>query len=125
VNQAPDPQARYERHFLQPHGQGGLAHPTHAATASDPACGDELSLELAVDAGVIEDARFRVRGCSGAIAVGSALATLLPGRPARLDALRREDLEAELGALPSSKRHVLRLGLRVLEAALQGSSSMT
>ena len=116
---------RYRAHFLTPRRQGGLDAPTHAGAATDPTCGDELMLELRVVAGRIEEAAFRVRGCSGAVAVGSALASLLPGRPAREDALGRADLEAELGAVPASKRHVLRLAVRVLAAALQGSSSIT
>ena len=115
----------FEQHFLHPQGQGSLADATHAATATDPACGDELALDLRVADGVIEAARFRVRGCSGAIAAGSALVTLLPGRPARPDALTREALDAELGGVPASKRHVLRLAARVLAQALQGSSSIT
>lgn len=115
----------FERHFLDPHGHGGLEDATHAATAEDPACGDELSLDLRVVDGIIDAARFRARGCSGAVAVGSALATLLPGRPARADALARDALEAELGGVPANKRHVLRLALRTFEAAIQGSSSIT
>ena len=120
-----DDRSPFERHFLEPHGQGALEDATHGATATDPACGDELTLDLRVAEGVIEAARFRVRGCSGAIAVGSALATLLPGRPARADAVDRAALEAELGGLPASKRHVLRLAQRTLGAALQGNSSIT
>ena len=120
-----DERTPYERHFLEPRGHGGLEDATHAATAGDPACGDELSLDLRVVDGTIRDVRFRARGCSGAIAVGSALATLLPGLPARADAIDREALDAELGGVPQAKRHVLRLGLRTLAAALQGSSSIT
>ena len=115
-------QGPFERHFLHPHGQGALDDATHEATVTDPACGDELSLDLRVAAGAIEAARFRVRGCSGAIAAGSALVTLLPGRPARAGALTREELDAELGGVPAGKAHVLRLALRALAAALQNSS---
>ncbi len=114
----------YERHFLHPQGQGALEDATHAATGTDPACGDELALDLRVADGRIEAARFRVRGCSGAIAAGSALATLLPGRPAVATAVTRDDLVAELGGVPDGKQHVLRLATRVLAAALQNSSMM-
>lgn len=116
------PRTPYERHFLEPQGQGGLDDATHGATVTDPACGDELTLELRVVGAVIEAARFRVRGCSGAIAAGSALVTLLPGRAARPHAVSREDVARELGAVPAGKRHVLRLAVSALEAALQNSS---
>ena len=115
----------YLRHFRDPQGQGSLPEATHSATVTDPACGDELTLDLEVEAGSIRAARFRVRGCSGAIAVGSALATLLPGRTAAATAVTRDELDAELGGVARAKRHALRLGLHALTAALQGSSSRT
>lgn len=115
----------YLRHFRAPQGQGSLPAATHRATVTDPACGDELTLDLEIKAGRVMAARFRVRGCSGAIAVGSALATLLPGRKAETRALAREDLEEELGGVPPAKRHVLRLATNAFAAALQGSNSST
>lgn len=117
------PHARFLDHFQHPRGQGSLPHATHAARVSDPACGDELELDLVVRAGVVEEARFRVRGCTAAIAAGSALATLLPGREAHAGSVTRAELEAELGEVPPTKRHALRLVDRALAAALQSSST--
>jgi len=115
----------YLRHFREPTGQGSLAGATHTATVTDPVCGDELSLDLVVRDARVVDARFRVRGCSGAIAAGSALVTLLPGRPACPGAVTRHELEAELGGVAGAKRHALRLATQALEAAVQDSSSST
>ena len=81
--------------------------------------GDRLSLDLCVAGGVVRDARFRVLGCPGSIAVGSALTTLLVGRPARADAVPAADLEQEVGGVPPAKRHALRLAAEVLAAALR------
>ncbi len=106
-------------HFHNPRGQGGLADATHSARLEDPACGDELTLDLKIASGRILDARFRARGCMGAIAVGSALADLLPGRRAQPEAITRAELETVLGEVPTAKRHALRLGLRVFGAALR------
>lgn len=105
-------------HFQHPHGQGALEDATHHGAAEDAACGDRLALDLEVREGTVRDARFRVAGCAGAIAVGSALVTLLPGRPAAVTAVTREDLERELGEVPRAKRHALRLGVAALAAAL-------
>lgn len=105
-------------HFRNPRGQGSLEAPSHSALASDPACGDELALDLHVSGGVVQAARFRVRGCAGAIAVGSALVSLLPGRSAQPDSVTREELERVLGGVPATKRHALRLALNTLRAAL-------
>jgi len=105
-------------HFRDPRGQGSLEAPSHTAMTSDPACGDELALDLHVSGGMVQAARFRVRGCAGAIAVGSALVSLLPGRRAHPEAVTREELEQVLGGVPATKRHALRLALNTLRAAL-------
>ncbi len=120
----------YLRHFRDPQGQGSLPDATHSATVTDPACGDELSLDVTVEDGRIAAARFRVRGCSGAIAAGSALVTLLPGRPARPATVTRSDVDGELGGVARAKRHVLRLATNALASALRspvqdGHSSTT
>lgn len=110
-------------HLTRPRNQGTLAAPTHRATAEDGVCGDRLALDLVVAHGVVVEARFRVQGCPGAIAVGSALASLLAGRPARPDAVAAADLEAELGGVPPAKRHALRLAADVFAAALRGGTT--
>ena len=111
---------RFLDHLARPRGQGTLDGATHRGEAEDPACGDRLSLDLRVEGGVVRETRFRVLGCPGAIAAGSALATLLPGRPASAGAVPAADLEAELGGVPSAKRHALSLAAAALGAALRG-----
>ena len=108
-------------HFQRPRGQGALDRPTHRGEGQDPACGDRLWLDLRVEGGIVAEARYRVQGCAGAIAVGSALLTLLPGRPASPRAVSPAEIEALLGAVPRAKRHALGLALRTLEAALRGA----
>lgn len=110
--------AAYLDHFEHPRNQGTLDDATHRGQGEDPACGDRLWLDLRVRDGVIAAARFRVQGCSGSVAAGSALAALLEGRPARADAVTRSEIDDVLGGIPASKRHALRLAERVLAAAL-------
>jgi NifU-like protein involved in Fe-S cluster formation len=114
--------ARFLEHLLRPRLQGSLEAPTHRGTAEDPVCGDRLTLDLHVDRGVVRDARFRVLGCPGSIAVGSAMATLLVGRPAAAGAVPAADLETEVGGVPAAKRHALRLAADALAAALAAPS---
>ena len=111
----------FQDHFLHPRGQGDLPEATHRGEATDPACGDWMALALTVAAGRVLEARYRVRGCPGAIAVGSALMTLLPGRPALPDAVADAELEGALGEVPRLKRHALRLARAALVAALGGA----
>jgi nitrogen fixation NifU-like protein len=108
-------------HLSHPRGAGTLAAATHRGEAVDRACGDRLALDLRVEGGVVIEARFRVEGCPGAIACGSALTHLLPGRPAVPDAVAPGEVEALLGGIPPSKRHALGLAAAVLRAALQAA----
>jgi nitrogen fixation NifU-like protein len=105
-------------HFEHPRGQGALAAATHCGEAEDAACGDRLAFDLVVADGSVRDVRFRVRGCPGAIAVGSAYAVLLPGRPARPDAVSADEVERLLEEIPRAKRHALRLAAAALRRAL-------
>ena len=110
--------ARFLDHVAHPRRQGTLDAATHRGTAEDPVCGDRLTLDLLVAGGVVADARFRVLGCPGAIAMGSALAALLVGQPARAGAVPAADLAAEVGGVPPAKRHALRLAQDALAVAL-------
>lgn len=108
----------FQDHFLAPRGQGDLADATHRGEARDPACGDWMALALRVEGGRVAACRYRVQGCAGSIAVGSALMTLLPGRAAAPGAVAGAELEALLGEVPRMKRHALRLAEAALAAAL-------
>ena len=106
-------------HFENPRLRGSLPDATHRGEAEDAACGDRLWFDLRVEGGVVRDARFRVQGCPGAIAVGSAVASLLVGRPARPDAVDAAEVERLLEEIPPVKRHALRLAASALRSALE------
>ena len=67
-------------HYRHPRNQGVLAHPTHAVSLTNPLCGDEIDLQLAVDGEVIKEARFVGRGCSISQAAASMMTQLLKGK---------------------------------------------
>ena len=85
----------------------------------DATCGDRLTLDLDVVAGVVRDARFRVEGCPAAIAVGSVLSSLAIGRPGHVESIASVDIETALGGVPSGKRHALRLAIETWKAAVR------
>jgi NifU-like protein involved in Fe-S cluster formation len=109
-------------HFQNPRHRGSLADATHRGASEDPVCGDRLWLDLRVAGAVIQAARFRVEGCPGSIAAGSALVTLLLGRPASAGAVTAAEVEGLLGEIPRAKRHALRLVLGALADALRGGA---
>lgn len=67
-------------HYRTPRGAAPLPDPDVREEGFNPLCGDELTLELQVEAGVIEDLSVRSRGCSISVASGSLLAEALRGK---------------------------------------------
>ena len=67
-------------HYKAPRGARPLAHPSVSEEGYNPLCGDEVTLELALADGRIEDVSVRGRGCSISVASGSLLAEQLRGR---------------------------------------------
>jgi nitrogen fixation NifU-like protein len=110
-------------HLRAPRHVGALDAPTHRADAEDAVCGDRLALDLRVVGGRVAEVRQRVVGCHGAVAAASALATLLPGREARPDAVSAAELDAVLGGVPGAKRHALRLATDAWRAAVRAPRS--
>ena len=97
-------------HFHNPRNAGELPAPAQTVTSVNPACGDELKLSARVESGVIVEARFQARGCTAAIACGSALTVWLSGRA--VDELKQaapeavaQAVESEAGGLAVESRH--------------------
>lgn len=65
---------RAPRHF------GALAAPTHEARGRNPACGDEVQVQLRVEDGVLRDIGFTGQGCAICIASTSMMTEALLGR---------------------------------------------
>jgi nitrogen fixation NifU-like protein len=60
-------------HSKRPRGFGKLEGATHRAQGYNPLCGDQLELELTLDADRVGDVRFTGKGC----AISTASASLL------------------------------------------------
>ncbi len=107
-------------HFQNPRNSGALEGAGVRVEVSNPACGDIMELALQIEGPRIAAARFRVRGCVAAIACGSLLTEMISGRSlAEARDLRREELLAVLGGLPSESQHASHLAMDALAAALR------
>lgn len=107
-------------HFENPRNAGDLPAPAVTVEVSNPVCGDILRLSAAWTNGRVSKARFKARGCTACLAMGSALTELITGRDAAaLRALRREDIDAALGGLSNESKHVAVLGIDAVRALLQ------
>ena len=83
-----------------------------------PACGDVMKLQIKVNGGVIEDAKFKTYGCGSAIASSSLLTEWVKGKT--LDearAIKNIDIVEEL-SLPPVKIHCSVLAEDAIKSAI-------
>jgi tRNA-uridine 2-sulfurtransferase len=112
----------FEHHLTSPQGQGHRPPQGRSATAGGYACGDEITLTVAVDGDRIADAGFDAHGCGACTAAASAAVSLVRGA-AITDAARigTHDVAAELGGLSPGKLHAAELAADALARALGGA----
>ena len=67
-------------HKRAPRNFGHLDHPTHQARCTNPQCGDNIAVELAIDQGRVADIRFSGQGCASCIASASMMGEAVKGR---------------------------------------------
>ena len=69
-------------HKRAPRNFGTLAAPTHQARGHNPQCGDDLQVALTVEAGRVQDIRFRGQGWASCIAAAAMMTEAVRGRDA-------------------------------------------
>ena len=114
----------FEHHLTSPQGQGHRPPQGHSATSGGYACGDEITLTIAVVGDRVLDAGFSASGCGASIAAASAAVSLVRGTPL-LDAARvgAHAIADELGGLSPGKFHAADLAADALARALGGAVS--
>jgi nitrogen fixation protein NifU and related proteins len=83
-----------------------------------PACGDVMKLQIRVENGIIQDAKFKTYGCGSAIASSSLVTEWVKGKT--LDAameIKNTEIAEEL-ALPPVKIHCSILAEDAIKAAI-------
>jgi nitrogen fixation NifU-like protein len=92
---------------------------------SNPACGDILRLSARLENARVAEVMYQVRGCTAAIAAGSALTEWMHGKSqAELALLTASVIEEALGGLQPASKHVAILcldGVRSLGAQFDAS----
>lgn len=109
-------------HYAHPRNWGRLDAPDIVADADDPSCGDQVHIELGLDAdGRVERVAFEGEGCVISMASSSIFTEQVKGKSLEeLEALTEEDvlrmLEAPVG---SNRRRCALLPLQVLRSGLK------
>ncbi|HPT26262.1 MAG TPA: iron-sulfur cluster assembly scaffold protein [Bryobacteraceae bacterium] len=111
-------------HFQSPSNAGSLAAPALTAGVENPVCGDQLSLSALIENGRFAQVRFLAKGCTAAIAAGSALTVWLTGKSvdevAHLgNAEIGQAVVTELDGLPSASHHAAALCAAAVKRLLQ------
>jgi nitrogen fixation protein NifU and related proteins len=107
-------------HYKNPRNAGHLEAPTATAEGVNPLCGDELSIELQVDDGIVTDVRYNGRGCAISQAAASILSDTIKGRRVGdLAGVGKDDVLEELGIpLTPIRLKCAMLSVGVLKVAL-------
>jgi NifU-like protein involved in Fe-S cluster formation len=110
-------------HLENPRNVGEMADASARGEATNPVCGDLLSLYLRMTDGKITSASFQVKGCPPSIAAGSVLTELITNLSME-DAgrLTPQDITNALAGLPRNKEHCSVLAIDALRAAIAACS---
>lgn len=68
------------QHHRHPKNRGSIETPSVEIAMKNPVCGDEITLQLAVEDGVVTAARFTGQGCSISQASASMMTQRIEGR---------------------------------------------
>lgn len=67
-------------HYRSPRGRKPIDKSDFASEGHNPACGDDITLKIALDNGIIRDVFAGSRGCAISTASGSIMAEILKGK---------------------------------------------
>jgi nitrogen fixation NifU-like protein len=105
-------------YYLEKPNMGSLPEADQVTELTGP-CGDTMKVYLKLNQGRIEDAKYQVLGCPGAVASAMALVDLIKGESLENALLIKDrDIFRCLVEIPDQKQHCIRLAVKTLEKAI-------
>lgn len=106
-------------HFSNPRNVGELADANGIGEVGNAKCGDIMKMYVKINAGAVEDVRFKTFGCGAAIATSSIATEMIKGKPVdeALKLTNKAVVEA-LDGLPTAKLHCSVLAEQAIKTAI-------
>ncbi|TYO94835.1 iron-sulfur cluster assembly scaffold protein [Desulfallas thermosapovorans] len=106
-------------HFENPRNVGVVENNNGYGKVGEAGCGDICEITLRIEKDVIEDIKFRVYGCAGAIATSSVVTEMTRGKDINYALqLNDDDVVEYLGGLPEKKKHCSLLAIKAVHQAI-------
>ena len=109
-------------HYENPRNVGAMnkdSEKVGTGLVGAPACGDVMKLQIKVEDGIIEDAKFKTFGCGSAIASSSLVTEWVKGKTIdEASSIKNTHIAKEL-ALPPVKIHCSILAEDAIKAAIK------
>ena len=107
-------------HFTNPRNMGEISEPDGAGQVGNPSCGDMMQIQIKVEDGIIQDAKFKTFGCVAAIATSSISTEMIIGKSLDdAESLTNDAVANALDGLPAHKRHCSVLAADAIQAAVK------
>jgi nitrogen fixation NifU-like protein len=111
-------QKAVDYYFERPY-MGTLADPDQV-TEFQGTCGDTMRVYLKIDGETIQDIKYEVYGCAGAISAAMAAVDIVKGASLdRAKLLTDGDIFKILENIPEKKHHCIQLAVKTLHLAVQ------
>ncbi|WP_347490164.1 iron-sulfur cluster assembly scaffold protein [Desulfoscipio sp. XC116] len=106
-------------HFQNPRNVGVVENNNGYGKIGETGCGDICEITLRINKEIIEDIKFRVYGCAGAIATSSVVTEMTRGKDINYALqLNDDDVVEYLGGLPEKKKHCSLLAIKAMRQAI-------
>lgn len=112
-------------HFRNPQNIGEIKNSDGKAIVGNPVCGDIMQMTIKVGKNkkgeeIIEDIKFKTLGCGAAVASSSIGTVMVKGKTLKEALLlTNEQVNKELGGLPSTKLHCSNLAAEAICKAIE------